>query len=126
MKSIMILIITFTSQWAFANENCATGTSDIAKIEGLISQVNPWGTWKGTWDGKTVTITLSKSSGNFTGKANYDGSDYGPKNITICDYGDAYSVIVLGYEAPLEVLGSKKIRLTSPLDSNDKIELKKN
>ncbi|MBY0314489.1 MAG: hypothetical protein K2Q26_03150 [Bdellovibrionales bacterium] len=105
---------------------CATSTAEIANISDLIAKVSPWGNWSGTWDGKAIALTLNKGGSKFTGTATYNGSNYGPNNVTICDYGGTYSVTVLGYQFPLEVISSKKIRLTSPLNSSDKIVLTRN
>jgi hypothetical protein len=125
MKAILFITTLLLSTFSFANEYCADKSSEMDKIDGVLAKINPWGTWSGTWDGKSVVLKLSKSGGSFTGTATFDGSSYGPETVSICDYGNSYSIIIQSYEAQVEILGAKKIRITSPLNPSDKITLTK-
>lgn len=126
MKLLVFITSILLTQATFANNNCASKNSELTNIQGLLSKINPWGTWTGNYNGKGLTLKLSKGSNGFSGKANYDGSNYGPEAISLCDYGNHFSVILMDYEAPVEILGSKKIRITSPLGGGETVILNKN
>lgn len=103
---------------------CANNDKDKAKIADITKKVNMFGTWTGTFDGKAVVATLSKSSnGTYKGKASSDGKSYGPYTIKICDDNGSFYGVVFGYEAPFEVLSKTKIKVTSPMDASQTVVL---
>ncbi len=105
---------------------CSSNDSDKANIATITKKVNLFGTWVGTLDGNSATAVFSKdASGNYKGKASYDGSDYGPYTIKICDDNGTFYGSVFGYKAVFEVQSKTKIKVYSPLDANETIILKK-
>lgn len=127
MKSLLIMIITFSSLAAWATPKCASKNSEIANIKPLLKKVNIFASWSGIWDGKSIKAKLSKNSaGQFVGQVDYDGDKYGPASIKLCiDGNGSYFMVVYGYEIDFDVLSSKKIKGYSPFDVADTVILSK-
>jgi hypothetical protein len=103
---------------------CANNDKDKSKISDITKKVNMFGTWKGTLNEKKIVATLFKdANGTYKGKASLDDSDYGPYTIKICDDNGSFYGVVFGYEAPFVVLSKTKIKVTSPLDASETVEL---
>jgi len=125
MKSLLLICLIFIGYTAQANE-CASKDSEIDNIEGLLTKVNPFGTWVGTHDGEDVVAVFSKkSTGAFQGKLTFGTKVYGPTGVSICDYGTSYSVIVYWQEAEVEVISKKKIKIHLPFGDGGAVELTK-
>lgn len=120
-----IFMATLSTQAATAN-NCASKQSEIANIAGLMSKIDPWGTWMGSADGDTVVIDLSvPSTGKFMATADFAGKKFGPLNVKVCEYADAYSLVIYGYEVEFKVLARKKIEIMMAVGNSPSVVLKK-
>lgn len=121
----VIFMTTFTAQAATAN-NCATKQSEIANIAGLMSKINPWGVWQGSADGDTVVIDLSlQSNGKFMATADFAGKKFGPLNVKVCEYVDAYSLVIYGYEVEFKVLNKNKLEILMAVGNSPSVVLNK-
>lgn len=105
---------------------CAGNDKDKANIAAITKKVNLFGSWKGTLNEKTATAKFYKDgSGNYKATAEFDGSDYGPYGIKVCDDNGSFYATAFGYEATFVVLSKTKIKVYSPLDSSETVVLTK-
>jgi hypothetical protein len=120
------LFVLFLSLTAQASPVCVGKTSELQLIKGLLNKVNLFGTWQGEVDGKIATALLGQNKdGELVGKVEYDGDEFGPTKIKICDDNGSYHLEALGYEIVFEVLSKTKIKGYSPFDENDTLILEK-
>ncbi len=124
MKYVLMVAICCLSMAAQAN--CAGNVNQLNKIQNLLSQVDIFGTWKGTHDGEPLTAVLGKkSNGDFTGQLTHGTKKIGPTGLQICDYGDTYSLIVYWQEAEIKVMTPTKVEITLPFSGNPKVVVTK-
>lgn len=115
-KGLFLLIILWGFQ-TYANPVCATKKSQLNLLQTLFKKVNLFGTWEGVWDGSPFVAKLYlNTQGQIRGVLTYDGSEYGPTNVKICDDNGAYFLTVYGYEVDFEVISKKQIKGYSPFD----------
>lgn len=128
MKAFAFFAALFiaTSVQAGWGGSCANSTSNISKITGITSLIDPWGQWEATVNSKKISVTLGKDkNGSFNGAANFDGQSFGPMGMTLCDYGNGYTVSISFFEIEFEILSSKQIRLYYEFEGQDTVVLTK-
>ena len=104
---------------------CASHVDETANISTITDKIHIFGVWKGERNGDKITATLGRdTAGKYKAKADIEGgSSYGPFNIKICDEDGTFYGVILGYKARFVVLSRTKMRIYSPLDENDSVEL---
>jgi hypothetical protein len=135
MKLILFMAALLTSYGVQAtstttvikNKNCASNVSDLANIDDIMNQINPWGLWEGSSaTGKKISVTLSKDpQGRFQGQANFDGKNVGPLGMTVCDYSGDYSFSLSFFTIDFLIHSSKQIEILYAFDGADTVILNK-
>jgi hypothetical protein len=117
MKKGLFLLILMWGFQAAAAPVCATKKSELNLVQSLFKKVNLFGTWEGVWDGSPFKAKLYLNTAlQIRGTVNFDGTEYGPTNVKICDDNGSYFLVVYSYEVDFDVISKKQIKGYSPFD----------